>query len=173
MNVNDITTLEQLKECITDVGIDYLPISAILLSFGWIDERYMKRGICRIGNKRLSFNAHRDPVITIVDTTTSTRSAKGKRRHTSNISLRPELYAIVDGVANRSRFISDAILFYRNHAQEYMGNGRTRLSAEPGMKYIKYVLSNEATLVVKQIDIKQQYICDAIKAYAGYKQQYV
>lgn len=173
MDANDITTLEQLKESITDVGIDYLPISDILFSFGWIDERYMKRGICRIGNKRLAFNTHRDPVITMVDTTTLTRSKKGARRSTSNISLRPELYAIVDGVANRSRFISDAILFYRNHAQEYLGKGRTRLSAEPGMKYIKYVLSHEATQVVKQIDIKQQYICDAIRAYAVYKEQYV
>ena len=119
MDINIINTIELFQQYLKDVPTYATSINDIIQRNGWIDERYMDNGICRIGNKRLVYDLYSKPVIRIVDLTGISQMVPGVRRQKIKLTLDPEFYKAIDGVANKSRFISDAILFYRGNVDSY------------------------------------------------------
>ena len=174
MEINNITTLEQLKDSIISVGIDSLPTADILLRNGWIDERYMKHGICRIGNNRLAFNKELQPVISTIDNTIRPRRSKGNGLISKNITISadPELFSILDGIANRSLFVSDAIISFRSHVSEYQ-RYEFRAVPNPDYRLVNVAIAEPALQVLALIRSRHKYIYNAVMAYKKYKNQYV
>ena len=87
------------------------------------------------------------------------------------LTLDPEFYHAVDGVANRSRYITDAILVYRGHVDSY-AKRVLRIPSGPDYKNIIIKISQEAQAVLSRVSSRHQYIRDAVMAYQEYKQQY-
>ena len=166
----DIDTLEEFQHYWINDNADN--VSNVILRNGWIDERYMHHGICRIGNKRLKFDADYNVVIETIDLTVATRGIKGISKKKIRLSLDSEFYSAIDGVANRSRFISDAILFYRGNAANYSSQ-ILRIKSNPDYRFITIKISQQAQDILNDVASKHQYIRDAIMAYQEYKQQYI
>ena len=172
MDINNINTLEQFKLYLINGDIFETSIDDIIRRNGWIDERYIDNGICRIGNKRLEYNADLKPVIRTIDLTGLTRSNKGINRKKIMLSLDPEFYTAIDGVANKSRFISDAILFYRGNVDSY-SKKILRIPSNPDYRVITIKISQQAQDILNNVASKHQYMRDAIMAYQEYKEQYI
>ena len=148
------------------------PINDIILRNGWIDERYMNNWVCRIGNKRLEYDVDSKPVIQIIDLTGISKIDKGMHRIKMKLSLDTEFYSAIDGVANRSRFITDAILVHRAHVENY-SKKVLRIPSNPDYRVITIKISQQAQVVLNNVASKHQYMRDAIMAYQEYKQQYI
>lgn len=171
MDINIINTIELFQQYLKYVPTYATSIDDIIQRNGWIDERYVDNGICRIGNKRLVYDANSKPVIRIVDLTGISQMVPGVRRQKMKLTLDPEFYHAVDGVANRSRFITDAILAYRGHVECY-SKRILRIPSSPDYKNIIIRISQQAQDVLSRVASRHQYIRDAVMAYQEYKQQY-
>lgn len=172
MDINNIKTLEQFKLYLSNGDTFETSINDIILRNGWIDERYMDNGICRVGNQRLEYNVDLKPVIRTIELTGLTRSNKGINRKKIMLSLDPEFYTAIDGVANKSRFISDAILFYRGNVNSY-SKKILRIPSNPDYRFITIKISQQAQDILNNVASKHQYMRDAVMAYQEYKQQYI
>ena len=166
----DIDTLEEFQHYWINDNADN--VGNVILRNGWIDERYMDHRICRIGNKRLKFDADYNVVIETIDLTVATRGIKGISKKKIRLSLDPEFYTAIDGVANKSRFISDAILFYRGNVDSY-SKKILRIPSNPDYRFITIKISQQAQDILNDVASKHQYMRDAIMAYQEYKEQYI
>ena len=172
MDINIINTIELFQQYLKDVPTYATSINDIIQRNGWIDERYMDNGICRIGNKRLVYDANSNPVIRIIDLAGMAKSSEGKRSLKIKLSLDPEFYSVIDGVINKSRFISDSILVHRFHIDNY-SKKVLRIQSSPDYKQITIKISQQAQEVLSRVASRHQYIRDAVMAYQEYKYQYL
>ena len=147
-------------------------VGNVILRNGWIDERYMQHGICRIGNKRLKYDADYNVVIETIDLTRAARIIKGINRKKVRLSLDPEFYSAINGVVNKSRFISDAILSYRGNVDNYSSQ-ILRIKSNPDYIFLTIKISQQAQDILQNVASKHQYIRDAVMAYQKYKEQYI
>ena len=87
LDINIINTIELFQQYLKYVPMYDTSIDDIIQRNGWIDERYVDNGICRIGNKRLVYDANSKPVIRIVDLTGISQMVPGVRRQKMKLTL--------------------------------------------------------------------------------------